>query len=289
MPSIHRPNELFLQTAAGLASEPLIVPGVNLTRGAPMSPKILYDIPILSGHVDHSWSPEIVYYSAKKPLASVRGFDLSQRRVDRVTGLSGRSLIEKLQETSAQLLWEGALGDSDTCSARSWWYYSIPHQTPAGQHLGKHLSIDVLVAASQAAAAAVFTDRARARRDGLDSKVNLWIGGGELTASCHYDSSTNVFAQLHGTKRFELWPPAASEQMQPYSFLHPHFRRAQRIPKFHFGKQVIELVPGDVLLLPPFWWHRVTALSSVSISANAWTSDHSVVAAQKLVERPTRY
>ena len=48
---------------------------------------------------------------------------------------------------------------------------------------------------------------------------------------------------------------------------------------------VVEMVPGDVLYLPPYWWHRVEALDSPSISVSTWSN----WAAQRHVDKIERF
>jgi ribosomal protein L16 Arg81 hydroxylase len=33
----------------------------------------------------------------------------------------------------------------------------------------------------------------------------------------------------------------------------------------------VELERGDLLVLPPFWWHHVETLTDGAVSVNAWT------------------
>ena len=50
---------------------------------------------------------------------------------------------------------------------------------------------------------------------------------------------------------------------------------------------VVEVGPGDVLYLPPFWWHSVLALTT-SISANVFTTaaeQASSISAKRLYNR----
>jgi hypothetical protein len=117
--------------------------------------------------------------------------------------------------------------------------------------------------------------------------MNVWVGGGGVAAACHYDASLNLFWQMHGTKTFLLLPPSAD--MHVYSFLHPLWRRSQHPihtlvnatesdavallgQSAHQAMKAV-LQPGDILFLPPFWFHHVVADTTVSISANVWTTD----------------
>jgi hypothetical protein len=37
------------------------------------------------------------------------------------------------------------------------------------------------------------------------------------------------------------------------------------------GLEVV-LQPGDLLYIPPLWWHHVTAIADVSLSVNVWST-----------------
>jgi len=110
--------------------------------------------------------------------------------------------------------------------------------------------------------------------------INVWIGQGGVIAHTHLDSYDNFFVQLHGKKRFLLFNPAQATNLHPYPFLHPSHAQAQvdiQLPDLSFWPemkdiQCIEanLEPGDVLYLPPLWFHFVQAIDA-SISVNLWS------------------
>ena len=107
----------------------------------------------------------------------------------------------------------------------------------------------------------------------------LWMGSGGLAAHTHYDSSHNVFAHLWGEKTFFLSPHSESKGDPAYPFLHPGTRLSQGPPMDKDSAQMVaSLVPGDMLYLPPFWWHTVMADTS-SISLNVWTPVRKVLSA----------
>jgi hypothetical protein len=92
-------------------------------------------------------------------------------------------------------------------------------------------------------------------------------------------------AQLQGTKRFLLFPPRAWTTLGIYPFLHPSHAQAtanvsEHIPSLALpdlassvqpaelawaekaGLYVADLGPGDMLYLPPLWFHHVVAVSA---------------------------
>lgn len=113
------------------------------------------------------------------------------------------------------------------------------------------------------------------------SSINVWMGQPHVIAHCHYDGYHNFYAQLYGTKKFTLFQPTNWPGLYPYPFLHPSHAQSQvnlsdtsDVEKFPLADQVraleVILRPGDLLYMPPLWFHLVESLE-VSISVNVWT------------------
>jgi hypothetical protein len=128
------------------------------------------------------------------------------------------------------------------------------------------------------------------------SSINAWIGQPHVIAHCHYDGYHNFHAQLYGTKKFTLFRPTEWPGLYPYPFLHPSHAQAQvnasdrvDVETFPLVERVqkyeVVLEPGDVLYLPPLWFHEVEALS-VSISVNVWTDSHQTELMEKVFTHP---
>ena len=107
----------------------------------------------------------------------------------------------------------------------------------------------------------------------------MWLSSSGSRTHTHFDNDHNVFVQLIGTKRFVLWPPNQSEALCPYPRLHPLWHKSRA----HFGAPdmrvpacanysraralALDVQPGDLLYLPPWWWHTVETRSpSLSLS-----------------------
>lgn len=115
----------------------------------------------------------------------------------------------------------------------------------------------------------------------LTSNLLLIATEGNVTP-CHYDEQQNFFAQIHGYKRFLLFPPEQFECLYPHPVYHPHDRQSQvdfdapdyeKFPKFKEVKAVETIVgPGDVLFIPMYWWHHVESIpnGSYTMSINFW-------------------
>eukprot|EP01052_Picozoa_sp_SAG31_P023720 SAG31_NODE_1974_length_6755_cov_6.833383_1_plen_367_part_00 len=97
------------------------------------------------------------------------------------------------------------------------------------------------------------------------------------TCQCHWDSKHNIFVQLHGRKRFFLWPTEAL----PLLYLYPSSHASYPKSMLNFDSEPtqgtqhsalvntalaagvsVDLVPGDVLYIPPLTPHHVECLGS---------------------------
>ena len=99
----------------------------------------------------------------------------------------------------------------------------------------------------------------------------LWAASGGARTVAHHDWSHNWYVLLTGVKRFVLYPPNVSAHLYMYPFLHPHATKLQpnvlskkSIAGFsHFPVQEAQeviLEAGDVLYVPPYWFHDVSTL-----------------------------
>jgi hypothetical protein len=111
--------------------------------------------------------------------------------------------------------------------------------------------------------------------------TNVWMGSKGSTAALHHDPFDNFFVQIHGSKRFTLFSPELQHALYVYPKTNPSSRQAQvninepdltRFPRLAEAiEKGIEVIvsPGDVLYLPPFWFHQVESLDT-AISVNTW-------------------
>lgn len=119
--------------------------------------------------------------------------------------------------------------------------------------------------------------------DGADS--TMWLGSRGACTQCHQDSyGANLVAQIHGSKRWTLFPPSAGsrglypsrvpyEQSSVFSRVAVHSPDLGRHPQFqavaHEARSVT-LEPGEVLFIPKHWWHDVQTISDCALSVNHW-------------------
>ena len=128
------------------------------------------------------------------------------------------------------------------------------------------------------------------------SSVNVWMGQPHVIAHCHYDGYHNFYAQLYGTKKFTLFKPTNWPGLYPYPFLHPSHAQVQvnlsnfeDIDGFPLVQKAealeITLQPGDLLYMPPLWFHHVESME-VSISVNVWTDSQQTEVMERIFSLP---
>lgn len=119
------------------------------------------------------------------------------------------------------------------------------------------------------------TDRARRSQF-------MWVSSGGVRTHTHCDMDHNLFVQVHGRKRFWLFPPYEAERLELFPRLHPLWHKAQvwvEAPDIvaqpaaaNLAPLEAELSPGDILYIPPYWFHHVLSLTS-SVSITSWSLD----------------
>jgi hypothetical protein len=106
------------------------------------------------------------------------------------------------------------------------------------------------------------------------TRSTLRFGTGDTDSALHIDSFANLSAQIVGRKRWTIYDPSqnghlaymdGTDYRSAIDIDNPDY---ERFPKFRSARPNAEFIlgPGDILFLPPFWWHRVVGLSpSVSL------------------------
>lgn len=107
----------------------------------------------------------------------------------------------------------------------------------------------------------------------------MWVSSPGVRTHTHFDSDHNIFVQLVGHKRFVLWAPNQTDSLCMFPRLHPMWHKSRvdfeapdltPPPCASYGSSeavAVDVEAGDVLYVPPFWWHTVETLSpSVSLT-----------------------
>ena len=119
-----------------------------------------------------------------------------------------------------------------------------------------------------------------------DALISLWIGNQSRVAA-HADLPQNVAVVVAGRRRFTLFPPEqlanlyigpldaspAGRAISLVDFAQPDLTQFPRFAEAMAHAQVVELEPGDALIIPSMWWHHVEALSPLNVLMNFWWRD----------------
>jgi hypothetical protein len=114
-------------------------------------------------------------------------------------------------------------------------------------------------------------------------QVNYWFGGSNVTAYNHYDTSHNLHLVIRGKKRFLLYPPSDHNHLHLYPCLHSLYRQTQVTGVEPYA--VVDVLPGQVLYLPPYWFHTVITVDP-SISLNIWTDSQDYLLMEDILTSP---
>ena len=118
--------------------------------------------------------------------------------------------------------------------------------------------------------------------------ANFWSASAGCVSRLHYDASHNIFAQMLGDKRFLLISPRDAAKVLPlYPASHP-MHRASALDLSSPNQQLCDtevleakLGPGDLLYVPPFYFHHVETVTA-SASLNMYLPSVERADAQRL-------
>ncbi|MER2492642.1 cupin-like domain-containing protein [Catenovulum sediminis] len=117
-------------------------------------------------------------------------------------------------------------------------------------------------------------------------ETNLWMGERGCNSPLHFDYIDNLICQVTGKKIIKLIAPKYTP------LLSPCFLDSDRAEKLGLGNNFsfyqstnelklddsseslnifeVELSAGEILYIPPLWWHEVDTIKGPSISVNFW-------------------
>ncbi|DBA79824.1 TPA: hypothetical protein ACH3X1_008484 [Trebouxia sp. C0004] len=114
--------------------------------------------------------------------------------------------------------------------------------------------------------------------EGEMQSINAWFGPAGTVTPLHHDPHYNLLAQVVGTKYVRLYHPKHSASLYPYQtgltqnssqveIDNPDFKAHPEFANLLATECILQ--PGQMLFIPPGWWHYVKALS-VSFSVSFW-------------------
>ncbi|SEO17680.1 Cupin-like domain-containing protein [Nitrosospira multiformis] len=123
--------------------------------------------------------------------------------------------------------------------------------------------------------------------EGINSPMLFWLGNSGQQTSLHNDRFRNFIAVFLGVKRVYLFPPEALSNLYiaPLdrcfqgaltSLVNPISPDNRKFPLFQMiAKQmrVVDVHEGEILYIPPLWWHLVSANGGLNLSANIWAEE----------------
>lgn len=129
--------------------------------------------------------------------------------------------------------------------------------------------------------------------DWMYRKQFVWVSTAGSNTHLHFDQDYNVFVQMVGRKRFTLFPPSETPHLHPYPRAHPLWHKSRldfdrpdlaRFPDYiHAHGEEAELEPGDLLYVPPYYWHHVETLTTPSVSLSTLSHDDSTRNAMSVI------
>ncbi|XP_069683955.1 bifunctional peptidase and arginyl-hydroxylase JMJD5 isoform X2 [Periplaneta americana] len=111
-----------------------------------------------------------------------------------------------------------------------------------------------------------------------ETDINAWFGPKGTVSPIHHDPKHNLLTQVVGEKRILLYHPDDSEKLYPHegsllsntAQVDPENPDYDTFPLFKDAKAwECHLRQGEMLYIPPKWWHHVRSLS-LSFSVSFW-------------------
>lgn len=89
---------------------------------------------------------------------------------------------------------------------------------------------------------------------------------GAVGSDWHMFPTLNIFVMIAGEKRWSTRPPQKGDQYKDFNLMFPS-SSGREAPGGDFPSDTIQIQPGDVLVNPPFEWHKVLNAKGLSIGA----------------------
>eukprot|EP00941_MAST-03F_sp_MAST-3F-sp1_P001547 g1547.t1 len=216
------------------------------------------------------------YYAKHRPMHHIEEVRKAHLKGDfrDVIEISGKDFFSKLQGKCNK--------NNDSCGDQrnEWWWYLSQEIEKFGVDLEAQVH--------------PFTELLRIGNTAKTS-INIWAGTAGVQTPCHFDGYHNFFVHLYGEKLFTIFSPDNQSILKPFPFLHPLYAQCSssipvsqtRLEEEHkYQRWKILLQPGDLLYIPPLYFHETEAVTS-SISVNFWSGVTEEEIAQELIALQT--
>eukprot|EP01119_Soliformovum_irregulare_P001315 TRINITY_DN1103_c0_g2_i2.p1 TRINITY_DN1103_c0_g2~~TRINITY_DN1103_c0_g2_i2.p1 ORF type:complete len:466 (+),score=121.45 TRINITY_DN1103_c0_g2_i2:12-1409(+) len=138
----------------------------------------------------------------------------------------------------------------------------------------------------------------RTKIDQQEFGLFMWLTSRDVRPPIHYDMDHNFYVHVSGTKRFVLFPPWEWKNLHTFPRIHPKWHKAQSdfefpdlevTPRYSQAKAYEAVLnPGDILYIPPYWWHHVQSVTPC-ISMASWSQSGVYQEMKKLYARKIQF
>jgi Cupin-like domain len=121
--------------------------------------------------------------------------------------------------------------------------------------------------------------------------TQLFVAPAGTRTPVHCAHESNAFVQVHGRKRWLLWPARYQQLIEPVSDRRPYFHsdydpdhRSAESPLGPYAPAYeVVLDPGDVLYVPPFAWHYVENLTTtIAVAYRFFSIRHALASSRAM-------
>ena len=155
--------------------------------------------------------------------------------------------------------------------------YVAPESPPCTAYLAQHTLFEQIPALRRDIAVPDYCAVSAAGGE-EEVRIHAWFGPRGTVSPLHYDAPHNLLCQVMGSKYIRLYSPCCSACLYPRSEQLMHNTSSvdveapdeESYPKYRDAKYIETVLhPGQVLYIPPRWWHFVKSLE-VSFSVSFW-------------------
>jgi hypothetical protein len=112
------------------------------------------------------------------------------------------------------------------------------------------------------------------------SDWRFWCGPQGHLEPMHFDPMISTLIQFMGKKRVEMYPPEATNCLYPFpvstdrynfsqiNYKHLDTKSFPNYTKVANKRIVTDLNPGEILIIPAYWWHEVEVVQAETVTCS---------------------